>query len=679
MKNENVKEIQEAFPTERAAFKPLLISNPNYFGNLPNSPYKEILPMQYNIFYEELGCVGYHPQQQQLEAVVHIKQNNGYGTDVCGAGTTEYVRFYLSYDNGATWHDQGVASFQAYNLQQGNRIEYAVSLKANPPRRFCFTDPLIKVRAILSWNNIPAAGQPYWTPVWGNVKEATIQVEPRRLFFPYELFKEANIKLPLHLQQLLKEDEPIATAVKNLSITELSQQYEQHDVPAHRFAFKEIMQYVSAENTLSAEHLQLLPEKYKLSPDIFELLFPKTDGNTSYEELKCIGLDPNFPNTLVGIIQVKKPNGFSGGPCTGGSSEYVSFWIDTDSNGTFDTFLGTANVTVYDLANIPADGVQYAVRLPIDLNKYRQLCSRGAKTLRIRAILSWNVAVPGTEPNRVPTWGNREEALIHIAPGESISGGKIAILGGIPVSHINAAGLTTPTAKFATNNMAPDVLGRPCPFAGRVTVQGAPVVGHSYAVEVTSEFGEGPVPVVNKLILTRADGTTYEHTANALHRFSYVAFENNINGVLAQWDTAGDARWNVKLSVYNSAGILVGTDTHAIQLDNTGPNADISITVGSGDCGKFTPGTPLSGNFSVSDTYLGSYSIGIEPVIPGNPSTAIPSPNAGFNNTSAAWNLNTTGMLSCGYIIRVVAVDRAIVNSQGVGHYASDSAGFCLL
>jgi hypothetical protein len=34
-------------------------------------------------------------------------------------------------------------------------------------------------------------------------------------------------------------------------------------------------------------------------------------------------------------------------------------------------------------------------------------------------------------------------------------------------------------------------------------------------------------------------------------------------------------------------------------------------------------------------------------------------------------------MQACGYVIHV-AVDRAIVNSQGVGHYASNSAGFCL-
>jgi hypothetical protein len=42
------------------------------------------------------------------------------------------------------------------------------------------------------------------------------------------------------------------------------------------------------------------------------------------------------------------------------------------------------------------------------------------------------------------------------------------------------------------------------------------------------------------------------------------------------------------------------------------------------------------------------------------------------------WTLDTTGMQPFGYMIRVVARDRAIVNSQAVEHWASDAAGFCL-
>src|SRR6185436_6127655 len=100
----------------RSAFRALLLSNPNYFGNLAKSPLKPILPIVGNTFYEELACVGYQPQQERLEAVVYVYQTSGYGTDVCGAGTPEYVRFYLSFDNGLNWQDQGLTSFQAYNI-----------------------------------------------------------------------------------------------------------------------------------------------------------------------------------------------------------------------------------------------------------------------------------------------------------------------------------------------------------------------------------------------------------------------------------------------------------------------------------------------------------------------------------------------------------------------------------
>jgi hypothetical protein len=303
--------------------------------------------------------------------------------------------------------------------------------------------------------------------------------------------------------------------------------------------------------------------------------------------------------------------------------------------------------------------------------------------VRLRAILSWNSPAPCANPNHVPTWGNREETLINIAPSAGAPAGKIAILGGIPVSHISdLTGLTTASAVFATNNLPPDSLGRPCPFAARVTVQGAPLLGHTYKVEVIPEGGGAPTAVVTNLVLTRLDGTTFVHSANAITgRFDYLPFTDNVNSVLAQWDSTGDDRWIVRLSTYDAASNLVGTDTQLIQLDNTGPQASIDITVGGGNCGKFSIGTVLSGSFVARDLYLGSYSLGVEPAV-NPPGVGVPSPSGGLANTAVApgdpWTLDTTGMQACGYIIRVVAVDRAIVNSQAVGHYASDSAGFCL-
>lgn len=678
---------REAFIRERTAFKSLLLANPNYFGNLDKSPFKPVLPLSGNTHYEELGCVGYHPQQERLEAVVYIHQPSGYGTGICGPGTPEYLRFYLSFDDGATWHDQGLTSFQAYNIpegtERGKRLEYAASLAINPRGRLCIVNPLIKVRAILSWNNPPPANQPGWTPVWGNVRNATILVEPRRFWFPKDLFEIAKVKLPPVVADSIDPETPIAIKPKLLGAAELSTLYKGLDVPAHRFAYKELAAFASAKTALSAEAFAQYLPGIKFGIDIGDLLFPKTDGNTSYEELKCIGLDPNSPDMLVGVIQVKKPSGYSGGPCTNGSTEYVTFWADFDGNGSFETCLGTASVRAYDVASNPHQDVYYAVRLPVNLDPYRRPCREGPRLVRIRAILSWNVAVPCANPNQVPAWGNREETLINIAPAAQAPAGKIAILGGIPVSHIdNGSGLTDASAVFATNNLPPDALGRPCPFAARITVQGAPLLGQRYKVEVIPAGGGAPTAVVTSLTLTRQDGTTHQHTANAVTgRFDYLDFTQNINSVLAQWDSTGDDKWLVRLSTFDGGGNLLGVDVHTIQLDNTAPDASITITAGTGDCGKFKIGDTLLGDFVARDDFLGSYSLAIEPAV--NPAgVGVPSPSSGLVNTAPApgnnWSLDTTGMKSCGYVIRVVAVDRAIVNSQSVGHVSADSSGFCL-
>lgn len=692
--------MQAPHPKERAGFKSLILTNPNHFGNLLESPFKPVLPISLNTHYEELVCVGYHPQQKMLEGVVYIYQPSGYGTDICGSGTPEYVRFYLSFDNGATWEDKGMTSFQVYNIPEGTeggkRLEYAVSLPVDPQAKFCTVNPLIRVRAILSWNDPPPANQPNWKPVWGNVSEANILVEPLRLIFWPEIFEMAKVKLPPIFEEVIDLDLPVQTKMKAHSAVELASMYRNKGVPVHRFAFKELSAFVSAKTSLSAEAFATVLPGIKIDPGIIDVLFPKTDGDISFEELKCIGLDPNTPDTLVGVIQVKKPSGYSGGPCSDGSREYVTFWADFDGNGSFETCLGTAQVRVYDLAKIPPEGVYYAVRLPVDLAAYRQPCAKGAKVVRVRAILSWNVAVPCNNPNKVPTWGNREETLINIAAGGGAEGGKIAILGGIPVVYIdNLTGLTTSEAVFATNNLPPDnpdgVLstadGRPCPFAGRVTVQGAPLLGHSYKVEVTPAGGGAPTAVVTDLVLTRDDGTTHKVKADGVTlRFNYIPFTQNINSVLAQWDSTGDAKWEVKLTTFNgdAANVLapaVGVDTHLIQLDNTGPEVSITITSGTGDCGKFPIGTPISGKFVVRDDYLSSFSLGVEPAV-NPPWVGVPNPSSGLVNTAVApgddWDLDTNNMISCGYIIRVAAVDRAICNSQAGGHWASDSAGFCL-
>jgi hypothetical protein len=688
--------VEGAFFKERLQFKKLLLANPNHFGNLAEKFGPAAFKLNSNSFYEELGCVGYHPQQEMLEAVVYVKQQGGYGTDVCGTGTPEFVRFYTSRDNGASWHDEGLTGFQAFNIPASvtskQRLEYATSLKINPKRRLCFVDNhLMLVRAILSWNNPPPANAPNWTPVWGGVRDATVQIEPRRFFFPKDIFEIAKIKPVLALTDLLDSNQMLPTVQKTLSVADLSVLYKDAKVPQHRFAFKEIAQFANSKADISAEMLTQMIPGIKLDPGIFEKLFPVTDGDTGFEELKCIGLDPNHPDMLVGVIEVKKNNGYSGGPCTNGSTEYVSFWADFDGNGSFEAFIGTGQVQVYDLPNIPANGVHYSVQVPINLSDFRQKCQKGAKVVRIRAILSWNS--PASDANDVPTWGNREETLIHIAPAVSAPAGKIAIIGGIAVSNIGAiSGLTLPGAVYAYNNLAPDSLGRACAFGGRVTVNGTPINTFSYKVEVRPYNSSGAWnAVVTDIVATRSDGTTFIHSALPDGRFLYLNYTQNVLSVMAQWDTTGVDLWDMRLTTFDTALNVAGVDLHRVQLYNKAPEADIVITAGTGDCGRFRIGDSMIGDFVARDVasfpsgtidMLASFSIAVEPVF-SPPDPVVITPSSGTSSTVAApgagWTLATTGMRSCGYIIRVVATNRTILNSVGIGFHSSDSSGFCLL
>ena len=207
----------------------------------------------------------------------------------------------------------------------------------------------------------------------------------------------AQIKLPPHLAEVLDLETPIKAKARSLGAVELARLYREADVPVHRYAFKELSSFVSSPMPLSAEAFTSLLPGIKLDQSIVDLLFPKTDGDTSFEELRCIGLDPNTPDTLVGVVQVKKPSGYSGGPCTDGSREYVTFWADFDGNGSFETCLGTAGVTVYDLSGFPAGGVYYAVRLPVDLAPYRQRLQG-----RVRRSCASAPSSPGTWPPPAP-------------------------------------------------------------------------------------------------------------------------------------------------------------------------------------------------------------------------------------------------------------------------------------
>ena len=716
---------RSSVPKERQQFRALLLSNPNYFGNLAKSKFKAVKQIQANSSYEEIGCVGFQPQFNRLEAVVFIKNPSGYGGDICSAGTTEYVRFFMSHDDGATWDHLGLTSFNAYDVPEGTegkkRLEYAATLQINPKKTWCFYEKICKVRAVLSWNTPPSL-DPADKPVWGDIHDTYIQIDPWKFIIVDDLVAEANIELSPQLQKMVDIQQAIPAKQKEvLSLHQKHDLYKKAKISPARYALKEVSEYLGISQKPNPALQASLAELNIDITDFLDDLYPIGDGNTSYEELECVGYNPKL-ETLVATIRVKKSAGFSGGLCTAGSQEYVTFFADLNNNGTFETCLGTTSVNVHDIKALPKGGLEYAAFLPVDFSKYRQLCTKGPKIIPIRAILSWNVKPP-CNPYHVPVWGNREDTLICLEPGViTIPGTHVPIIqtvGSMDVSDINGLGYANGAAALA-GFTADD-----SPFGGTVVITGhignttdfsAGAAKLKYKVEVSENFGVSWQRVDNNFTLYRDQllngvWSDLPPIVQSVDADGYYDYQEDLVGgignaqiypvgnVLARWNTNGlSGRWIIRIVAKDPVTNLSWvSNVVTVYLDNTAPTAAIQITSGAGDCADFSVGDPISGTYSATDTHFHSLSLNVLPTtINGNPSggsftAPVPLPaggtmplvrryNAGVAATgeSGNWTLDTTGMERCGYVIEIGVWDRTIVNSGSIGRYARATVGLCL-
>lgn len=721
---------------ERLQFKELLLGNPNYFGGVSvETKLPVVKKMAGNPKYESVSCVGYDPDHKLLEATVLVKLPYGYGGDLCSTGSTEFVRFYV--DTGGGWVDAGAAAFNAHDIPNdtdcfGDKtkpLSYVVTVPYDPPRKVCKLPSLPNVRAILSWNLIPPPGQPNWTPPWGNVHDCHIQLRPldKNHFHLAEILKgellelNPDFELPFEVPIELEPwpwpepgpgpgpgpgpDPPpdfawpaqpaFLPAEQPLQFSELARLYAKEPkgkaaragagkVGAERFGLQSLGPLLET-TALDLQSAKSFAAEWKaagfdLSKAVATLA--ATEANTDYEELECVGLDYNLER-LVGTFRVKLPYGFGGHLCGPGSTEYVAFWADWDDNCEW-TYVGTTKVNLHDLP-VPKEGLCYCATLPIDLSKLRRPCKE-PKVVRIRAVLSWAVPPSTTDPEELKYYGNRIDTHVQIRPGDPVGHPEalIAIIGGIPTSKIDAGtGLTTPSAFFALNGLPPDGAGRPCPFAGLVTVQGPTFVGFRYRVSFRKVGAVAWVPAADSFWAVDGTGTVFTlQTADAAGFFAYLPYTLNVASLLARWGSFGDDLYEVQLELADAANTVLDTTTHRVQLDNTGPVVDVQITGIGGNCGKFAPGTPVLGTFVARDLYLGSWSLSTSPQPPAPVVASAPVPTGGSVQTppppGSPWTLVTTGMTPCGYTITVVAVDRAIVNSASVGHYSSFAQGFCV-
>src|ERR1700757_907043 len=125
-------------PAHRKNFKEYILANPNYFGTLPKFGGKVGKALSGDTTYEQLECLGLNPTSSRLEGVINIKQHSGYGTDGCGVGTAEYVRYFVQ--DGSGWHDLGLDTVQVYNLAGPLPLSYSTSVNFSAARKFCGTE-----------------------------------------------------------------------------------------------------------------------------------------------------------------------------------------------------------------------------------------------------------------------------------------------------------------------------------------------------------------------------------------------------------------------------------------------------------------------------------------------------------------------------------------------------------
>lgn len=742
------KDYSEKIEPERQHFRAFLLSNPNYFGNLQESPFAPVKLLQSNTTYEELVCAGLSPAFDRLEAVLHVKQDTGYGGDICSNGTLEYVRFYVDLHDNGVWHDVGLASVRVYDIPGAKPLCYAVQLDFDPIRKLCLRENIVKVRAILSWNVPPPANSPNFVPVYGNRLTVEVQIRPRFLFTLGEFLKDlevAQVLIPDPIGPVVKLFDPETSLqplpLETLSLAQKRELYRGQDIPVHRFAFSESHNLLASASfdpgifTVGGKSpLQnvLTPEELEIFPGFFQQL---TDGNTDYEELRCVGLRPES-DLLEAVLTVKKSSGYSGRLCTRGSTEYVAFWIDFGAGGGF-TYMGTATVRVHDLTTIPDGGVQYAVFLKTDLSHHIVPCTAGPRIVRVRAILSWEALPPPGNPNHIPVWGNREECLVQLRPGTLT--GHIPIIetvGNMGVDDIDpATGLAT------GNGVGAGFTANQSPFGGVIKITGrigdppdsfnGPAARFKYKIEVSpvgivddwhaltnkvkvkiSEFLNGvpqdcaPGDQICDVELTPSDDGDGlgDGWYNYLEDYKGPWTRNLVQDQLASWSTDAtmEGLWKIRITAKDMGTVpptvYAGFQEVRVRIDNTAPTATVEITGATFngnpvnppfDCGKFLVGTILTGTYEVHDPgtsspnqHFGSLSLDVIPDGPANGAAVNPSarsfPVVPTTGEAGNWTLDTAGMDPCGYVIRLVGCDRTIWNSGSVGLCASEDVGLCL-
>jgi hypothetical protein len=133
--------------------------------------------------WEALLCAAFLPKADKLVAVVSRRQSEGYSGLLRQQGSLEYVRFFVDWDDDACHQSSGLCQFRVRDVEQigPDQPVPACHLVSVPFEGKRYQDArtqgrLPKVRAILSWNQLPGPDGDF-RPVFGNRIDSQISVD----------------------------------------------------------------------------------------------------------------------------------------------------------------------------------------------------------------------------------------------------------------------------------------------------------------------------------------------------------------------------------------------------------------------------------------------------------------------------------------------------------------------
>ena len=670
--------------------------------------------------WEELECLGYNPELSRIEAVVNIKRSSGYSGGMCATGSPEFVRFFIDYNDGNGFQDLGFSSFRAYDISDApagpqHPIANMVykNINVSNKKKFCNNEVIVTLRAVLSWNDTPS-NDPNQTPVYGNVMDAEAVLKPFKFVFPFPPIIVQPSFNPL-VKELIEENKLVENTEK-IDVNTFIKESIANDISASRAITQLMTTSLSTSNGNNFVNDFQNIDLSNLGINFDDLLIDlgKKDFNTNFEEIISVGLN-SAEDTLGAVINIKRPSGYGGNLCQNGSLEYVSFFADFNNNGIFEEYLGTTNVKVNDIQNIPAEGLKYGVFLKTNLYPYLKDCG-DPQIIRIRAILSWANPPDPSNPNQDVAWGNRMDVLVRLRAKSGTQTSIIYSIGNVTTDNISSSSCLA----FPSSNNFNREKNRP--WGGLITIKGGIDNSGSsgttkYRVEYSNN-GTDYLPVTTSQKITTIDFSnpsnpyTYHDLNDENGWFPYLANhdENNLvvinDNVMATWASHSfEGEYFIRISytkddptsstanIQHSAAIKIKLDNRRFRVNNAfdannilDADLDVDMTIDGGVCRVYKQGDALTGKVKVRDTYYGGYNLSIQPAsqIIDTAGLVNYAPGAKLNNsnpsemgpTNEPFTIDTGKLQKCGYTLRLRGYERTILNNNHNFPYADKYIGF---